>query len=122
MNALLEAADRWLVRGFDPLTLSPTGTLTLPGAAWRVTFAPGGEEAYALAASGATLLRLDLAAGNVTPLAGVPRRAVTLAVTDERVYVPDPFGSEVWALDRDSGRLLQAIPVGRGPTGIALGP
>ena len=117
LTNLLEIADRWLLRGFDPLTLAPTGDLKLPGPAGRVAFAPGGVEAYSLAAAGAKLLRLDLATGSVTPRSDVPEGAISLAVTHERIYMLDPFGSEVWALDRDSGRLLQAIPVGRGPTG-----
>ncbi len=122
LTSLLEVADRWLFRGFNSLTLAPTGDLTLPGPAGQVAFAPGGGEAYALAAAGTKLLRLDLASGSVTLLADVPRRAVSLAVTQDRIYVPNPFGSDVWAVDRHTGHFLQAIPVGRGPTGIALGP
>ncbi len=121
LTNLLEIADRWLLRGFDPLTLAPTGDLKLPGPAGRVAFAPGGVEAYSLAAAGAKLLRLDLATGSVTSLSDVPQGAISPAVTRDRIYVPGAFGNEVWALDRRTGRLLQQIPVGRGPTGIALG-
>jgi YVTN family beta-propeller protein len=42
-------------------------------------------------------------------------------VTHNRVYVPNAYGSEVWAIDRRDGRLLQTIPVGRHPAGIVLG-
>jgi hypothetical protein len=119
---LLEIADRWLLRGFDPRTLAPTGDLTLPTPAGRVAFAPGGEEAYALAAAGARLLRLDLTTGSVTSLSDAPRGAISLAVTYDRVYVPNPFGSDVWALDRHTcpgRRRDRGFPRwgGRGPGG-----
>ena len=68
LTNLLEIADRWLLRGSDLLTLAPTGDLTLPAPAGRVAFAPGGQEAYALAALGTKLLRLDLASGSVSSL------------------------------------------------------
>jgi hypothetical protein len=106
--------------GFDPLTLAPEGELPLPAPPGRVALAPDGEAAYALVAFGTVLLRLDPAAGTVTRLAELPGRAITLAVTRDRIYVPNPYGNEVWALDRRSGRLTRTIPVGRSPMGIAL--
>jgi hypothetical protein len=121
LNTLLEVADRWLVRGFDPLTLAPQGETPLPGLLGQLTFASDGGMAYALAGAGSVLLRLDPAAGTATPLATLPGRAVTLAVVGDRIYVPHPYGSEVWALDRRTGRLVRTIPVGRGPVGITLG-
>ena len=105
---------------FDPLTLAPEGDLPLPAPPGRVALAPDGAAAYALTAFGTVLLRLDPAAGTVTRLAELPGRAITLAVTRDRIYVPNPYGSEVWALDRRSGRLARTIPVGRGPLGVAL--
>jgi hypothetical protein len=106
--------------GFDPLTLALEGELPLPAAPGRVALAPDGEAAYALVAFGTVLLRLDLAAGTVTRLAEIPGRAITLAVARDRIYVPNPYGSEVWVLDRRSGRLTRTIPVGRSPMGVAL--
>jgi DNA-binding beta-propeller fold protein YncE len=121
MNTLLEVADRWLVRGLDPLTLASQGEMPLPGRLGQLTFATDGRTAYALAGAGSVLLRLDPAAGTATPLAALPGRAISLAVAGDRIYVPHPYGNEVWALDRRTGRLVRTIPVGRGPAGITLG-
>jgi hypothetical protein len=65
------------------------------------------------------------------PLA-LPARALAVAADDRhayllaaldgpRVYVPNPFGGEVWALDWRTGRPVRTIPVGRAPMGITLG-
>jgi hypothetical protein len=116
----LPGAYRGRLVGFDALTLAPEGELPLPAPPGRVAFAPDGSAAYALAAFGTELLRLDPVAGTVTRLAELPGRAVTLAVARDRIYVPDPYGSAVWALDRRRGRLVRTIPVGRSPMGVAL--
>jgi hypothetical protein len=51
------------------------------------------------------------AAGGHRRLMSLPESAFGLAVTDERVYVPNPWGSEVWVVDRRQGRLVQPIAV-----------
>jgi hypothetical protein len=86
--------------------------------------APDGGTAYILLAPApgrARLAPLALAGGPAPPTLDLPRPAVTLAVTPERVYVPDPVGHAVWAVDRRAGRLVQALPAGRVPMSIALG-
>src|SRR5262249_23684540 len=67
------------------------------------------------------LARLDLPAGPVAPVWELPGLAVTLAVTAERVYVPDPAGRAVWAVGRRTGRPAPTVPVGGGPLGLAPG-
>jgi hypothetical protein len=114
------SAYRGRLLGLDPTTLAAEVELALPAAPGRVAVGPDGDEAYALVAAGTVLLRLDLRAGAVNRLAELPGQAITLAVTRTRIYVPDPAGRALWALDRRSGRVVQTLPVGRGPMGITL--
>jgi hypothetical protein len=44
-----------------------------------------------------------------------------LAVSADRVYVPNSEGAGVAVVDRSTGRLLRTLPIGRRPLGIALG-
>jgi hypothetical protein len=114
------SAYRGRLLGLDPTTLAVEAELLLPTSPGRVAVGPDGDEAFALVTSGTVVLRLDLRAGMVSPLAELPGRAITLAVTRTRIYVPDPAGRALWALDRRSGRVVQTLPVGRGPMGVTL--
>jgi hypothetical protein len=85
----------------------------------HLAVAPDGGHAYAL--SGHSLTEVDLGSGAQRLLARLPHAAAGLAVTDARVYAAHASGSEVWAVDRRRGHLVQAIPVGRHPVYIASG-
>ena len=45
-----------------------------------------------------------------------------LAVTAERVYVPDALGHGVWVVDPRRGRRVETVPAGKGPLAITLSP
>jgi DNA-binding beta-propeller fold protein YncE len=123
------APQSWELVGLDSTTLGVRRTHPLDGRPTALAGSPDGRHLYALAQPLAVVpgvavtrvMRLDLAAGVVRPLADVPGVALGLAVTGERVYLPNAFGAEVWAIDRRSGRRLQTSPVGRHPTDIAVG-
>jgi hypothetical protein len=127
-DALVEAdrADRWLVRGLDPLTLAPESRLALPARPCALAVAADGDAAYVLAGPGprrssTELVRLDLRRGAVRTLGSVPGSgAGGLAVVGDRLYVPVPEGDGVAVVDRRSGRPLPAAHAGRGPIGIAV--
>jgi DNA-binding beta-propeller fold protein YncE len=127
------AADTYLVpRTWELVTLRPATldverTTPLAGEITALASAPDGDHVYGLAqprivSLGATttaLLHIDPVGGAVRPFASLPGIGLRLVVAGERVYVPNAFGAEVWAIDRRSGRLLQTIPVGRHPLAIA---
>ena len=67
------------------------------------------------------VLEVDLAGGGPRPLAAVPGPGLGgLAVSGERVYVPQPDAAVVWAIERRRGTRLEAIPVGRAPIAVAV--
>ena len=86
--------------------------------------APDGAHAYALAGGGRDVLHVDLTTGVTRPLGALPGYASGgVAVTARHLLVPNPLGSEVWALDRRDGRLAATIAVGRRPVAVvAAGP
>ena len=118
---------RWHLVALDPETLAPEGEVAVPRYPQGVAVAPDGRHAYWLAGPWTLgvrtpLLRTDLATGTTHLQADVPGPGFgSLAVTAERVYVPNPEGSEVSVLERRTGALTRRIPVGRRPVGIALG-
>ena len=122
------APEAWELLALDPATLVAQRTHPLDDRLTALAGSPDGQHLYALTQHLAVspgvavtrLLQLDLAGGPVRPLADVPGVALGLAVTRERVYVPNAFGAEVWAVDRRSGRRLQTIPVGQHPTDVSL--
>ena len=122
------APQAWELLALDPATLVAQRTHPLDDRLTALAGSPDGRHLYALTqhlavspgAAVTRLLHLDLAGGSVRPLADVPGVALGLAVTRERVYVPNAFGAEVWAVDRRSGRRLQTIPVGQHPTDVSL--
>ena len=118
---------RWHLVALDPETLAPEGEFAVPHYPQGVAVAPDGRHAYWLAGPWTLgvrtpLLRTDLATGATQLQADVPGPGFgSLAVTAERVYVPNPEGSEVSVVERRTGALTRRIPVGRRPVGIALG-
>ena len=111
----------------DPATLEVRSAQPLTQAPLALAVAPDGARAYALVGRGHPayadgLTALDLVAGGERPFATLPGAALGLAATTERVYASGPTQGVVWALDRRTGRLVAALPVGPGPAGLALGP
>ena len=106
--------------GLNPDTLEIESERALGFAPDRLAVAPEGDHAYAL--HDRTVLRLGLAGGDEVPLAILPGRGLELAVTHARIFVSNPSGSAVWALDRRRARPLQILPVGRRPTGLFVSP
>jgi hypothetical protein len=84
--------------------------------------APDGGRAYGLTEAGTFLVEVDTATGATVRRAEFPRPgyAADLAVTDRWVFVANPLGHEVWAVDRRPGGVARSIPVGRGPVAFAL--
>jgi hypothetical protein len=112
---------RGQLRGFNPITLDVESEHSLdPVATWSLAVAPDGNSAYALTYLGLT--QVDLWTGIQRTVAYLPNTAISLAVTAEHLYVPNPWGGEVWVLDRRQGGAVRTVPVGRGPLSIALGP
>jgi hypothetical protein len=119
------ALYRGRLLGLDPTTLAVESENPLPEAPNWLAVAPEGDAAYLLGpGSWQEVIRLDLLSGAATRLTMLPGKgsAGGLAVTEERVYVSDAFGHELWAFDRRRGRLVQTVPVGRGPLEITAGP
>jgi hypothetical protein len=123
------APTTWELVTLDPATLDVERSTPLAGELVALASPPDGGHLYGLArhhavAAGAAttpLLRLDPANGAARALVHLPGVALSLVVTGDRIYVPNGFGAGVWAIDRRSGRLLETIPVGRHPLGVALG-
>jgi hypothetical protein len=86
--------------------------------------APDGRGAYLLAALDGprgVLTHVDLATGATRRLATVPGLILDVAVTDDRIYLPQADRDALLALDRRGGRVMATIPVGRRPLGVTLG-
>jgi DNA-binding beta-propeller fold protein YncE len=119
------AGGRWRLLGLDPVSLDVESEFALgflpnrlvPN---RLVIAPDGDYAYALAQPNNAVRQIDLAHGAQRVLATLPGTSLGLAVSGERIYVSNPYGREVWALDRRQGRLLQTIPVGAHPVAIGV--
>ena len=92
-----------------------------PGAA-----APDGGRAFVLlraAGRRSALVPVDAATGAAGPAILLPGEALGgLAVTAERVYVPDALGHGVWVVDPRRGRRVETVPAGKGPLAITLSP
>jgi DNA-binding beta-propeller fold protein YncE len=117
-------AGTWRLRGVHPDTLEVESDLPLPDLPdppSRVAFAPDGDTAYLVTATGPDVFALELRSGRTRRLAALPTAGVDLAVTADRLYASDANGHTVWAVDRRDGRRVQAIPVGRHPVRIVPG-
>jgi hypothetical protein len=86
-----------------------------------VVFAPDGDTAYLVTATGPDVLALDVRSGRTRRLATLPAVGVDLAVTADRLYVSDANGNTGWAVDRRDGRRVDGVPVGRHPVRIVPG-
>jgi hypothetical protein len=118
------AAWRWQLLGLRVPDLEPAAAWALPREPLWLAVAPDGVQAYALAGPhGAgpdtALLAVDLRGGAVRTLRRLPGAAAGVVVTERRLYVANSEGSEVWVLDRDTGRPLNPIRVGRHPVWLA---
>ena len=47
---------------------------------------------------------------------------MSLAATEERVFVPNTTGAEVWVVDARRGRVERTLAVGRQPVAVAVSP
>jgi hypothetical protein len=117
------AAQEWRVRGRDPWTLAPETEHRLAVAPRWFALASDEDRGYALTGGDASLgstalLQLDLTTGATRPLAPPPGPARELVATRGHLYALDAQGDRLWGFDRQSGRLVRTIPVGRRP--IAL--
>ena len=66
------------------------------------------------------LTHVDLATGATRRLATVAGQSLDVAVTDDRIYLPWSDGDALVVLDRERGRVVETIPVGRRPIGLTL--
>jgi hypothetical protein len=123
--ARFAAAAEWRLLGLNPVTLEVESEYPLPYPPHWLTLAPDGLHAYAVPEPGtnstpARLLRIHLTTGGVTLLDRLPARTLDgLAVTRDRIFLPDVAHDQVWMLDR-RGRPLGTVRVGQHPTGIGL--
>jgi hypothetical protein len=122
----LAAADRWHLWRLHPATLDvETGVLLQHAPRW-LAIAPDGAHAYALAGPGSfstpsPVLHIDLTRGAWRLWARVPGSGLGgLAVTADRVYVPDTEGGALAVVDRRSGLVVRRLPAGRHPLAITL--
>jgi hypothetical protein len=114
------ATGGWRLLGLNPATLDVERQLQVAYLPRRLAVAPDGNHLYTLDAGGTTVLHHDLSTGRQRTLARLRGEGASLAVTATDVYVPNLYGSEVWALDRRTGH-TRATPVGRRPTAIVAG-
>jgi hypothetical protein len=68
---------------------------------------------------GAALLRVDLVSGSTSRFVELPGAGVELAVAERHIFVTDPGGGGIWAIDRRERRLVRTAPVGRRPLAVA---
>jgi DNA-binding beta-propeller fold protein YncE len=114
-------ASRGRLLGLNPVTLDVESAHGLDSRPVGLAVAPDGEAAYALTAYGSAVTEIDLVAGAQRRLAALPENATALAVAGDRVYVPNPWGDEVWVIDRRGAQPVRPVRVGRNPQSIALG-
>ena len=93
----------------------PTG-ITLDGSV-RI----GGVRACGLTDGATFLAEIDLGSGATVRRIELPRagQAVDLAATDRWVFVANPFGSELWMVDRRHGAVVRSIRVSKGSVAFA---
>jgi hypothetical protein len=114
------SATRGRLLALDAATLEPLQEYALPDAPWRVVVSPDSTTAYTLAAGGRAIRGVDLATGATRWLSDLPAAGADLAVAQRAIYVANPKGSELWLIDRRTGRLSRTIPAGRHPAALAL--
>lgn len=117
-----DAPDHWRLRGLDPWTLDPLFDRTLGEPPHWLTVAPDGDQAYYFIADSNTLVHVELSSGARRRLSLLPGAGLGLAVTEDKLFIPNPEGHELWVVDRRAGQFRRPIDVGRHPIGLALRP
>jgi DNA-binding beta-propeller fold protein YncE len=110
---------RWRLLGLDPLTLDVQQVVALPFLPTGFVVAPDGSHAFALTPPNDAVRDVDLTTGSERVLARLPGTGLGLAAAGDRVYVSNPYGRDVWEVDRRAGRLVRTIPSGAHPVAIA---
>jgi hypothetical protein len=113
--------ERWSLLTLDPVTLEERSRRLLSEPPLWLTVAPDGADAYYAIGGSNLLMHVDLTTGVVRQLAALPGMGLGMAVTHDRLFVPNPTSNEVWVVDRRSGRRLRPFLAGRHPIGLALG-
>jgi hypothetical protein len=121
----MDQVPRWRLLALDPTTLEAARAWPLPEEPRSLVVAPDGRAAYGLVdgpqALQSALQQIDLDTGAVRRLAQLPGEGLGgMAVSAEHIFVPHPAGSDVWTVDRRSGRLIRSIHVGRGPVAAVV--
>lgn len=114
------AAESWRLLALTPLTLQVEEHYPLLDSPRALAFAPDGNGVYLLNTDGTAVRFIDLRTGTTSRLTRLPGAGVALAVNDERVFIPNPEGEEVWVLDRRRV-FLHSLRVPAHPLGVALG-
>ncbi len=106
---------------------TPAAVAPLPQVPAALAVAPDARRAYLLAhqhrlaGTVTSLVSVDLATGAVGPPVRLAGLGVSVAATEERVFVPRVDGAEVWVVDVRRWRVARSLPVGRQPAGVAVG-
>jgi hypothetical protein len=111
-------AHGWRLVGLSTPDLAPATVLPLTGGARRLAATPNGEATYVLEASGSAVNEIRVARRDERPLARLPGPALDLLVTHDRMYVADPSGTGLWAIERRGGR-VSSVAVGQGLLALA---
>ena len=112
--------DSWKLLAIDPLTFEVSARHALSEAPLWLSVAPDGRDAYYAVGGSNAIAHVDLGSGATRRLAALPGSGLGLAVSHERLFVPNPRGDEVWVVERRSGRRLRPIATGRHPIGLTL--
>jgi hypothetical protein len=105
----------------------PEAIYPLPQVPAALTVAPDAGRVYllahqhSLAGTLTSLVSVDLATGTVGQPVRLAGLGVSVAATEEHVFVPRVDGAEVWVVDVRRWRLTRTLPVGRQPVGVAVG-
>ncbi len=65
-------------------------------------------------------MHVELSSGARRRLSLLPGAGLGLAVTEDKLFIPNPEGHELWVVDRRAGQFRRPIDVGRHPIGLAL--
>jgi hypothetical protein len=106
---------------------APAAAFPLPQVPATLAVAPGASRAYvlghqhSLAGTVTSLTSVDLVAGTVGHPVRLAGLGVSVAATEESVFVPHLDGAEVWVVDVRRWRVAHTLSVGRRPAGVAIG-
>ncbi|HEV2125532.1 MAG TPA: hypothetical protein VGW38_22500 [Chloroflexota bacterium] len=111
-----EAEARPRIIGVDIRSLTVETVFLGSSPAQNLAMDPDGRTGYVLSTD-RNLWQIDLVSGGERHIGKLPSAGVGLAVAGSVVYVANPYGTNVWAVDATSGR-LRSITTGKRP--IAL--